>query len=188
MALLVADASPIVGFVAAHQHDLLWQVTVQTHGHILVPAHVDGEIADIAASKSRKAASNYQWLKDQNHVRVLDRVDIFSPVANLASTLLDTSASDFHDRTKDLGEALTVAHARNFRRQGTPADVLIDDGKGVRWADTYKITCHGTVWIFTEAIMQKRLTTKDDLEAAYTAVARHSRLPELGKTGLPDLL
>lgn len=58
MALLVADASPVVGFTAAGEHRLLWQVVSTVYGQLLVPHHVDGEIRRTAARTSRKARGN----------------------------------------------------------------------------------------------------------------------------------
>ena len=124
MALLVADASPVVGFVAAGEHPLLWQVVSTVYGHLLVPHHVDGEISRTAAKKSRKAATNYAWMKQQGQVTVLDEVTVVDPVAATAATLLGVGPRrQFDEREKDVGEALTVAHAKHLRRQGHPADV-----------------------------------------------------------------
>lgn len=184
MALLIADASPIVGFVAASQHPLLWDVISTTHGHIYVPAHVDGEIARIAKKISRKALNNYNWMKNTQQIQVLPVVAVTSPIASWAATMLDSIPTNFHDRTKDLGEALTVAHARDFRQQGTSADVLIDDSGGTKFAHTYQVQCHTTVWVFDEAVTQQRITTSTHLKDAYQAVARHSKLPALEDTGL----
>ena len=136
MALLVADASPIVGFVAAGEHPLLWQVVSNVYGQLLVPHHVDGEISRISAQKSRKAATNYAWMKQQGQVTVLDEVTVVDPVAATAATLLGVGPRrQFGERRKDVGEALTVAHAKHLRRQGQPAEVLVDDSRGQRFAD-----------------------------------------------------
>jgi hypothetical protein len=42
--------------------------------------------------------------------------------------------------------------------------------------------------VFQHAIIRQHLTTQDDLQKAYEAVPRHSRLPDLKTSGLPQLL
>lgn len=185
MALLVADASPVVGFVAAGEHPLLWQVVSTVYGQLLVPHHVDGEISRIAAQKSRKAATNYAWMKQQGQVTLLPEVTVVDPVAATAATLLGVGTRrQFGEREKDVGEALTVAHAKHLRRQGQPADVLVDDGRGQRFAHALQVPSRNTVWVFRYAIDTGQITSVERLREAYDAVSKHSQLPTLALTGL----
>ena len=185
MALLVADASPVVGFVAAGEHPLLWQVVSTVYGQLLVPHHVDGEISRTAAKKSRKAATNYAWMKQQGQVTVLAEVTVVDPVAATAATLLGVGTRrQFGEREKDVGEALTVAHAKHLRREGQPADVLVDDSRGQRFADALQVPSRNTVWVFGHAIDIGQIATAERLREAYDAVSKHSQLPTLAHTGL----
>lgn len=189
MALLVADASPVVGFVAASEHRLLWQVVSNVYGQLLVPHHVDGEITRTAAKTSRKAATNYAWMKQQGQVAVLPEVTVADPVAATAATLLGIGTRrSFGEREKDVGEALTIAHAKHLRAQGRPADVLVDDSRGQRFADALHVPSRSTVWVFAHAIDSGLIATAHRLRDAYEAVAKHSQLPVLARTGLLDRL
>lgn len=189
MALLVADASPVVGFVAASEHHLLWQVVSSAYGQLLVPHHVDGEISRTAAKVSRKAATNYAWMKEQGQMTVLAEVTVVDPVAATAATLLGVGTRrQFGEREKDVGEALTVAHAKHLRRHGQPADVLVDDSRGQRFADTLRVPSRNTVWVFGHAIDSGQITAAKRLRDAYDAVAKHSQLPRLAQTGLLERL
>ena len=82
-------------------------------------------------------------------------------------------------REKDVGEALTVAHAKHLRGQGQPADVLVDDSRGQRFADTVQVPSRNTVWVFGHAIDTGQITTAERLREAYAAVSKHSQLPKL---------
>ena len=104
-----------------------------------------------------------------------------------ASTLLDSPRA-INERTKNLGEALTVGHARKFRKANIAAEVLMDDTGGVRWALDYKIPVRDTVWVLSKAIEFGEITTKPQLRSIFTNVSRHAQLPKLAATGLLDQL
>jgi hypothetical protein len=185
MSLLVADASPVVGFATANEHPLLWQVVSTLYGQLLVPHHVDREISRTAAKTSRKAAMNYAWMKQQGQPTVLAEVTVVDPVAATAATLLGVGARrQFGEREKDVGEALTVAHAKHLRRQGHPADVLVDDSRGQRFADALQVPSRNNRLGFGHAIDIGQITTAERLREAYDAVSRYSQLLKLAQTGL----
>ncbi len=191
MPILLADAGPIVGFTAGNQHHMLLHVIQRTHGSIQVPHHVDGEITRATRSKSRRAESNYQWMKAQGHVTVLPEQGIGigdAKVVRIAATLIDQQPASMHSRTRDLGEAFTVAHAAVMAKVGPAPEVLIDDRGGLRFAKQYNLVVRNTVWVFRQAIGFGFITSTAELEKSYDDVSRHSTLPLLGSTGLVDVL
>jgi hypothetical protein len=201
MPLLLADASPVVGFAAASQHDVLWRVVQSRCGEIVVDYQIDREVTRVARATSRKALSNYDWMKRQRQVRVLPEVtpfgtdaDVFNTAANLLDADIRRSGAPqnrlvaFDELTKDLGEALTVGHARKLRRARTDAEILIDDGGGIAWADRFQIPHVGTLWILEQAITDQDITDRARLTEVYTAISKHARLPRLRDTPLLGML
>lgn len=187
MTLLIADASPIVGFACSQKHQILVDVVARLYGHILVPYEVDAEIVTKTAQKNRAGVSAYAWMKAQGHVIVLPQAHATGPtqqIAAFAAALLDTVTGGITARMKNKGEAFAVAHARIAIQQGTATHLLVDDGGGTDWAHRYSIQTYNTVWVFAQAIHFGFITDKDDLTTTYRAVRTHSRLPELAKTPL----
>lgn len=187
MTLLLADASPLIGFIQSGTHQILVDVIKQNHGHITVAHQVDIEIC--RNLNGRTPPSTYSWMKNSAFAVVLDEPTIEGAGADVISTaslMVDTLHQGDVTKTKNLGEALTIAHAVVNHKSNipTPTTVLIDDAGGVRWADQFNIPHVDTIWVFAEAQRLGVLPNRSAVKTAYTAVGRHSSLPDFNRSGL----
>lgn len=180
--LLIADASPIVGFVAARQHSLL--IDVSRHrwgGVILLPDHVHEEVERVTGRISRNALDTYNWMLRNNHLERLGDAYGEVPTEDILTdalyNLLDLDTFEYDPNQKDLGEALAVAYATHFDGSGTECLLLVDDGQGVDWATDRNLLHIGTMGVLNQAIDDGILTSKQQLTRAHASLSVHSRLP-----------
>jgi predicted nucleic acid-binding protein len=182
--LLIADASPIVGFVAAREHHILIEVSqLRWGGVILVPDHVHEEVERVTARISRNALDTYTWMLRSNHIERLGDAYGEVPTEDILTDalydLLDLDTFAYDPNQKDLGEALAVAYATHFHRSGTDCLLLVDDGQGVGWATVRNLRRVGTMEVLELAIDDGVVTSRQQLAKTHAAIAVHSRLPGL---------
>jgi predicted nucleic acid-binding protein len=192
MTLLIADASPIVGFVAARQQPLLIEVSRRRWGGvILLPDHVHEEVERVTARISRNALDTYNWMLRNNHIERLGDAYGEVPTEDILTDalydLLDLNTFDYNPNQKDLGEALAVAYATYFSRSGADCLLLVDDGQGVDWATARKLKRIGTMEILSLAIHDGLITSKRQLTKTHADICIHSRLPALSPRMLARL-
>ncbi len=191
MSLLVADASPIVAFVAADLVDFLLDAVESAYKKpLLLPHQVDVEVGRVLRGIGPKHAARYAWARDSGGrlcVLAEQAVGVGDPhVSQLAYALLDTVPGSVNEKTKNAGEAFTVAHAASMRRKDATADVLIDDGDGRRMAKKLNVPCVDTYWVFQTAVDLNLIGSKADLRKKYAAVSTYLYLNSFESTGLLD--
>lgn len=188
--ILIADAGPIVAFIASNQWELLLDVVKRTHAQpMLIPHQVDQEIARVLRNKKGAAAlGRYVWVKKQsNQVRILPEISVGTgdpTVFTVAAGLLDTLPNSITERTRDAGEAFAVAHAAVMRKSGLSVDVYLDDSGGRSMAAKYQVPCVDTYLVLQYAIDFGLIVSKPELRRIYEALAKHLHMLSIYASGL----
>ena len=126
----VVDAVCCVYFCAAGKSSLLSSVLVGLGMEILVPAEVEREVL-----RKRLGQVQAHWPRMRASARVkildpLDPTDGRSAVLLTVARIRETSAQLALSRSRDLGEAVVIGHAKVLADAGHEVCVVIDDQDG----------------------------------------------------------
>ncbi|MEV7154302.1 hypothetical protein AB0N77_06695 [Streptomyces misionensis] len=128
----ILDAVICVHFVGANLHRLLVDVLEKAELTLLVPQ----EVCDEVARKDRKYRGlKLRWgrLERSRHVRVLPALEARTAPTRVVEVFEDVRGRQLEDalrESKDLGEAVVVAHGVHFQDLGHEVFVAIDDQGG----------------------------------------------------------
>ncbi|WP_159043264.1 hypothetical protein [Streptomyces sp. NBRC 110028] len=184
----ILDAVICVHFVGANLQRLLVDVLQKADLVLLVPQ----EVCDEVVRKDRK----YQGLKlrwtrftSSDCVEVLPALQAQSAPDRVVEVFVEVRGRQLEDalrESKDLGEAVVVAHGVHYQDQGHEVLVAIDDQGGQALAaerDLHVITVEDVLGL---AVEFGKFSTEGDLKKAYEKLRKFGDgLPSYGYTPLP---
>ncbi|MFE4423649.1 hypothetical protein [Streptomyces sp. NPDC056817] len=165
----ILDAVICVHFVGANLHHLLVDVLQKADLTLFVPQ----EVCDEVAGKDRK----YQGLKlrwtrltGSQHVRVLPAIEVRTAPARVIEVFEDVRGRQVEDalrESKDLGEAVVVAHGVHYQDLGHEVLVAIDDQGGQALAADCDLQVITVEDVLVMAIEFERFPTEGELKKVY---------------------
>lgn len=183
----ILDAVICVHFVGANVHRLLVDVLQRAELTLLVPQ----EVCDEVARKDRKypgLALKWKRLTDSRYVRVLPALEARTAPVRVLEVFEDVRGRQIEEAlraSKDLGEAVVVAHGVYYRDQGHEVLVAIDDQGGQAIAsarDLDVITIEDVLVLATEF---GHFPTEGELKRVYRKLREFGDgLPSYGQTRL----
>jgi hypothetical protein len=153
--ICILDAVICIHFAGANLTRLLVSVLKQASLTLLVPQ----EVCDEVARKDRKYSGlRLRWtrLEQSDHIRVLPAIEARTAPTRVVEVFTDVRGRQFEDAlrdSKDLGEAVVVAHGVHYQDLGHEVYVAIDDQGGQALAaerDLQIITVEDVLTMATE--------------------------------------
>lgn len=183
----ILDAVICVHFVGANLHPLLVGVLQRADLVLIVPQ----EVCDEVARKDRK----YQGLKlkwtrltSSRHVRVLPALQARTAPARVIEVFEDVRGRQMEDalrESKDLGEAVVVAHGVHYRDLGHEVFVAIDDRGGQVLANDRDLDVLTIEDVLRMAIEFEHFPTEGELKRVYGKLRGYGDgLPAYSQTDL----
>jgi predicted nucleic acid-binding protein len=165
----ILDAVICVHFVGANLHRLLVDVLEKAELTLLVPQ----EVCDEVARKDRKYRGlKLRWtrLERSEHVRVLPALQARTAPTRVVEVFEDVRGRQLEDAlrdSKDLGEAVVVAHGVHFQDLGHEVLVAIDDQGGQALAAERDLEVITVEDVLMMAIEFGHFQTEGELKKAY---------------------
>ncbi|MEU5344463.1 hypothetical protein AB0H18_27120 [Streptomyces sp. NPDC020766] len=184
----ILDAVICVHFVGANLQRLLVDVLRKADLVLLVPQ----EVCDEVTHKDRKYQGlKLRWTRFTNSdcVEVLPALQAQSAPDRVVEVFVEVRGRQLEDalrESKDLGEAVVVAHGVHYQDQGHEVLVAIDDQGGQALAaerDLQIITVEDVLGL---AVEFGKFSAEGDLKKAYEKLRKFGDgLPSYGQTPLP---
>ncbi|MBQ0849459.1 hypothetical protein J8N05_14760 [Streptomyces sp. BH-SS-21] len=185
----ILDAVICVHFVGANLQRLLVEVLQRADLVLLVPQ----EVCDEVARKDRKYRGlKLRWTRFTNSqcVEVLPALEAQSAPKRVVEVFVEMRGRQLEDalrESKDLGEAVVVAHGVHYQDQGREVFVAIDDQGGQALAAGRDLEVITVEDVLEMAIQFGKFPTEGDLKVTYEKLRKFGDgLPSYSSTTLAN--